>query len=83
MRAAGVQGWRYALEVLVVALVLVLICAGCAGLGDEFRVAPARWVELELPALKEMCRDWSAGMRGCVVSRAEGDTIYTLPVVRP
>ena len=61
----------------------LILLQGCAGYcpGDELRVVhPVEWRELGLLELKEMCRDWSDGMRGCVVSRAEGDTIYTLPV---
>lgn len=80
MRAAGVQGWRYALEVLVVALVLVLICAGCAGLGDDERIVhPIEWHEVSRADLSIMCPE---AERGCVVSRSDGDHIYTLPVVR-
>jgi len=29
------------------------------------------------------CRDWDQALRGCIVSRPDGDAVYTLPAVRP
>jgi hypothetical protein len=65
-------------------LIAVLIAAvGLVGCADSARlVHPITWHELPASELAEMCRDWSA-VRGCVVSRPEGDHIYTLPVLNP
>lgn len=65
---------RYLFSVLVA-------LSGCACPGDENRIVhPVSWYELPAAELYVMCRETS--IRGCVVSRPEGDSIYTLPVVR-
>ncbi len=71
----------------LVACAVLALAQGCATFstepGDELRVVhPVTWRELAPLDLQEMCRDWTAGLRGCVVSRPEGDHIYTLPVCR-
>lgn len=71
------------LAVIVVAAMLIL--AGCVSCpGDELRIVnPVTWHELEAAELHDRCMDWDEKTRGCVISGAEGDHIYTLPVQRP
>ena len=55
-------------------VLLLLLLAGCASPDDLRVVHPIQWYELERVDLAIMCRD--KDVKGCVVSRAEGDSIY-------
>jgi hypothetical protein len=57
-------------------LVALFLLSGCASADDLRVVHPVSWHELNAVELGEMCEDYSSGIRGCVISRAEGDAIY-------
>jgi hypothetical protein len=62
-------------------IILICLLSGCGCPGDNLRVVnPVTWHELDYPYLQEMCQSWDPKTRGCVISRADGDHIYTLPV---
>ena len=59
------------------------LLAGCAS-ADNLRVVhPITWHAVDRADLVIECRDADPELRGCVVSRSDGDHIYTLPVCRP
>jgi hypothetical protein len=64
-----------------IAMAILSGCISCPG--DDLRIVnPVTWHELSAADLVLECRDADPSLRGCVVSRADGDHIYTLPVAR-
>lgn len=61
-------------------LLCLAFLSSCACPYDNHIVNPVQWHEVEFTDLKTMCPE--AG-RGCVISKHDGDHIYTLPVLKP